>query len=167
MVTQDIKTKKALLIFSDTAKSYRPLYNTLQLQTWLREALYCAESFLLDSGKGGLALKKYSVKEIELSLTLCGAYKIKNLNSRFRGKEKATDVLSFPIYDTLRPDSGDWVKPGRVVNLGDIFICREVALRQSKEFNIQPWKKKFFTSLFMGFFIFVGLIMKFLKRKRP
>jgi probable rRNA maturation factor len=23
-----------------------------------------------------------------------------------------------------------------VVNLGDIFICREVALRQSKEFNV-------------------------------
>jgi probable rRNA maturation factor len=136
MVTQDIKTKKTLLIFNDTAKSHVPLYDTLQLQTWLKEAMSCIGPFLLDSGKGGLALKKYSVKEIELSLTLCGAYKIKSLNSNFRGKEKATDVLSFPIYDTLRPDSGDWVRPGRIVNLGDIFICREVALRQSKEFNV-------------------------------
>ena len=53
-----------------------------------------------------------------------------------RNKNKATDVLSFPIFDTMRFESADWVRPGHIVNLGDIFICKDVALEQSKEFQV-------------------------------
>ena len=76
------------------------------------------------------------MSHVEVDLVLCGAFKIKTLNSSYRDKPKVTDVLSFPVYDTLRSNAEDFVEPGPVVHLGDIFICKDVALRQAKEFGI-------------------------------
>ena len=136
MLTQEIKTKKTLLILSDTSRSVTSLYDVDKFKYWLKEAMTIIEAFLFNSNDGGLSLKKYQVKSIEISMTLCGVKKIKSLNSLYRGKSTKTDVLSFPIFDTMRFESSDWVRPGQRVNLGDIFICREVALKQSKEFQV-------------------------------
>ena len=136
MLTQEIKTKKTLLILSDTSRSVKSLYDVDKFKYWLNEAMTIIEDFLFNSSGGGLSLKKYQVKNIEISMTICGVKKIKSLNSFFRGKSTKTDVLSFPIFDTMRFESADWVRPGQIVNLGDIFICKDVALEQSKEFQV-------------------------------
>lgn len=49
---------------------------------------------------------------------------IKELNRRFRGIDKATDVLSFPAGDETS---------GKTANLGDIAISLERATIQAKE----------------------------------
>lgn len=56
-----------------------------------------------------------------LSLLLTGDAKVRELNRAHRGKDRATDVLSFPADD--------------VVFLGDIAISVETARRQAAEYD--------------------------------
>ncbi len=71
----------------------------------------------------------------EISLVFCGVKKIRSLNRQYRHKDNITDVLSFPIYSSLRKGHKEFVPQG-LINLGDIFICKEVAAKQAREFNI-------------------------------
>lgn len=59
-------------------------------------------------------------KKLEISVNLVGEGKIKNLNKKYRNKDKATDVLSFPLGD----------------GSGDIFICLSIAKMEAKRENI-------------------------------
>jgi probable rRNA maturation factor len=77
-----------------------------------------------------------SVKEVTITLTLCGKAKIKKLNREYRQKDYATDVLSFPVYENLRPDKKSKEKTLPQVELGDLVVCRDVAKTQAKEFGI-------------------------------
>lgn len=54
--------------------------------------------------------------------------KMRDLNAQFRGKDKTTDVLSFPF-------EADDFETGES-NLGDIVISAEQADRQAKENNL-------------------------------
>lgn len=76
------------------------------------------------------------VEVVTLNLTLCGKVKIKSLNRDYRSINKVTDVLSFGIHDNLRTDNKMKQFLPSVINLGDIFICKEVATRQALEFDI-------------------------------
>jgi probable rRNA maturation factor len=76
------------------------------------------------------------VQEVTFNLTLCGKVKIKNLNREFRSVDKMTDVLSFGVHENLRMDKKKKQPDLPVINLGDIFICREVALKQASAFGI-------------------------------
>ena len=79
-----------------------------------------------------LKLKKIPIfkkKNQEFSILLTNKKKMKQLNYRFRKKNKATDVLSFPIQQTLSKKS----------YIGDIAICFEIINKRSKlsNFNIE------------------------------
>ena len=63
----------------------------------------------------------------EISVSFMSADEIQALNRDYRGKDAATDVLSFPVDDTLA------VGPGRP--LGDIVICMDIARRQAEEYE--------------------------------
>lgn len=76
------------------------------------------------------------VKEVTITLTLCGKAKIKKLNKEYRDKDYATDVLSFPVYENLRPDKKSKEKALPQLELGDLVICKDVAKTQAKEFGI-------------------------------
>jgi probable rRNA maturation factor len=76
------------------------------------------------------------VKEVGITLTLCGKAKIRTLNREYRNKDKATDVLSFGIYENLRLDSKPKEKSLPLMELGDLVICKEVARSQAREFGI-------------------------------
>ena len=54
------------------------------------------------------------------TLVLSGTREIKNLNKKFRNKDKSTDVLSFPFYEkkTLKKK----IKKEKEIYLGDIII---------------------------------------------
>ena len=92
----------------------------------LDSAIRVFESFLLKS--------KFmsTVESIEYTLTFCGKAKIKSLNQLYLSKDKITDVLSFPLNDFYHEKDNAHSH----INLGDIFICKEVAYQQSVEFNI-------------------------------
>ena len=60
---------------------------------------------------------------------------MKRLNAYYRGVDKATDVLSFPLSDG--PLSVIGKKPNNTpLPLGDIVICVPTALLQAKEFGV-------------------------------
>lgn len=73
-------------------------------------------------------------KPAEVSVTFVDNDAIKELNRDYRGKDAATDVLSFPISDIpakeyeIEPDTG-------CVVLGDIVISVERAAAQAEEFG--------------------------------
>lgn len=59
-------------------------------------------------------------QKLELSVNLVGETKIKELNKKYRRKNKSTDVLSFPLGD----------------GSGDVFICLSIAKNDAKRENI-------------------------------
>lgn len=78
----------------------------------------------------------HGVKMVSMTMSLCGRAKIKSLNRQYRQIDKVTDVLSFPVYENLRPDKKARGKSLDQMELGDLIICREKALSQSREFGI-------------------------------
>lgn len=65
----------------------------------------------------------------ELSVMLCDDATIRPLNEEWRGKDAATDVLSFPQEEAESP--GVFAVPPMI--LGDIVISTETAARQAEE----------------------------------
>lgn len=64
----------------------------------------------------------------EVSVTLVDDAKIHEMNQKFRGVDRPTDVLSFPLFDE-EPNA-----EGRVM-LGDIVISLERAAEQAKAYG--------------------------------
>lgn len=79
-----------------------------------------------DAVNGTLAYMKYK-KEAEVSVSIVDENEIKKLNKEFRGINKVTDVLSFPIGDK-NPESGEVV-------LGDIVLCADRIISQAQEYG--------------------------------
>ena len=67
----------------------------------------------------------FKSKNHEFSILLTNDKKMKNLNQKFRKKNKTTDVLSFPIR----------IKNKRKIYVGDIAISYEIIKERSKETN--------------------------------
>ncbi len=66
-------------------------------------------------------------RNVELSINLVGENRIRALNKKFRGKNKVTDVLSFPLNEEI----GAQTVTGGIMALGDIFICLPIAERRA------------------------------------
>lgn len=76
------------------------------------------------------------VQDVSISMTLCGKRKIQTMNQKYRNIDKATDVLSFPVFQNLRPDKLSKEKNLPQIELGDLIICKEVAKSQARKFQI-------------------------------
>lgn len=133
MIVQQIKVNKFVLTLVDTSVK-SPWIKKAKLKRYLSACLPIFEDFILN--RSGINLKALGVKEVELSLTLCGEKKITGLNLNYRQKNKKTDVLSFPIHENLRCESEQIFMS--LLNLGDIIICKDVAKRQAASFKITP-----------------------------
>ena len=70
------------------------------------------------------------IYDAEVSVTFCDNEYIRKLNKKYRNKDKATDVLSFPMYDDGDFDPTECIS-GAV--LGDIVISLERAKEQAAE----------------------------------
>lgn len=66
----------------------------------------------------------------EVSVTLCDGEYIHSLNKKYRNVDKATDVLSFPLYEDGELDDIDYTD---VAVLGDVVISIPRAHEQAKE----------------------------------
>jgi len=94
---------------------------------------------VLEAGREELDLKNISV-----SINLVGEVMIKELNVKYRNKEKVTDVLSFPMSERLEIDNWKSEIPREntpVFDLGDIFICLPFAKKEAKSENISIDRK--------------------------
>jgi len=70
-------------------------------------------------------ISSFKRKKHEFSVLLTNSKKMKNLNYKFRKKNKPTDVLSFPSY----------YKEKKSVYIGDIAISYEIVNQRSKNSN--------------------------------
>lgn len=68
--------------------------------------------------------------DASVSVTVCDDAYIRRINKKFREKDRATDVLSFPMYE-----AGEWESEGDFgpIPLGDIVISLERTAAQAKE----------------------------------
>jgi probable rRNA maturation factor len=73
--------------------------------------------------------------DAEISVTIVDDDEIKRLNKRFRGIDKATDVLSFPCFDFKGGDFSILKKNPHPALLGDIVISIETARTQAKSYG--------------------------------
>lgn len=64
--------------------------------------------------------------DTELSVSFLDNEQIKELNNQYRGKDCATDVLSFPMFDDIAEVNGELTP----VPLGDVVISLERAYLQ-------------------------------------
>ena len=64
--------------------------------------------------------KLFKKNTLICSLLLSGPKEIKNLNKKFRKKNKSTDVLSFPFYE--KNQLNNKIREEKEVYLGDIII---------------------------------------------
>ncbi len=69
----------------------------------------------------------YPDHEFEVSITICNDEYIHELNKEYRGKDKPTDVLSFPMLEFDTPEI--------TTLLGDIIISVDTAEKQAKEYG--------------------------------
>ena len=68
--------------------------------------------------------------EASLSVSFVRDPKIRELNRTYRGKDKPTDVLSFPLYEAGEEGDGETERL-----LGDIVISLDTARRQAAEYD--------------------------------
>jgi len=73
---------------------------------------------------------KKEKKEGEVSIVLVGQNKIRKINKFYRGKNRATDVLSFRKDEV----KGEFFLPEGIQELGEILLClREIKKRAKRE----------------------------------
>jgi probable rRNA maturation factor len=100
----------------DSSRSWEPL---------VRKA---AEAAIAESAFPDLA---DSDRAIEMSVTLTGDEEVRALNCKWRGKDKPTNVLSFPMADDL--DFARSNVAGPELLLGDIILAHGVCATEAAE----------------------------------
>lgn len=87
--------------------------------------------FVRRSIEGALGYMNFQ-RDCELSVTFTDNEKIHILNQEYRGVDRPTDVLSFPMYSFA---DGDVPGDNETVSLGDIVISVERAQEQADEYG--------------------------------
>lgn len=74
-------------------------------------------------------------EEAELCIVLANDAFVRTLNKTYRGKDKSTNVLSFPVSAMPAAAGGEpmWVGEGRMVLLGDVVLAEETIAREAGE----------------------------------
>lgn len=101
----------------------RILFNNIK-NPFLRCKIACIFSYAFKDKTKELKLKK---QKFEVGIRFVSREEIRELNNRFRKVDKETDVLSFPLMDFNQIE--------RENLLGDIVICKEVAILQAKKYG--------------------------------
>ena len=107
----------------------RELYITFSATRKFEESSYSLKRVVREAVKATLDYEEFPY-DAEVSVTFCDNEYIRGLNSEFRGIDKHTDVLSFPMYDNGEFDEAE-CSMGAV--LGDIVISIERAKEQALE----------------------------------
>lgn len=95
-----------------------------KLSQWVKKTLHDEKRFIQ-----GLITRPEDNTNIELCIRVVGAEEIKQLNSDYRQKNKATNILSF------ESDVPPFVQDIHL--LGDLVVCHEVLMREANEENIE------------------------------
>jgi probable rRNA maturation factor len=99
-------------------------------------------------------LRQVDESDSSLSVSLVHDREIQVLNKEHRGKDKPTDVLSFPLYDDgADGERGQPHGPERL--LGDVVISVDTARRQAAEYDA-PLQNELYRLLIHGILHVLG-----------
>ena len=76
--------------------------------------------------------------EAQVNLLLTENEQIHEMNREFRGIDRATDVLSFPMIDYPEEEEDCFDPESGELTLGDIVISKEKVLSQAEEYGHSP-----------------------------
>ena len=96
--------------------------------SWLPLVRKAAEAAIAESAYPELADGE---RPVEISIALSGDEQVRALNAKWRGKDKPTNVLSFPMADER--DLGRANVSGTELLLGDIILARGVCEAEAAE----------------------------------
>jgi len=75
--------------------------------------------------------------DVEVSVTIVGDRRMRQLNKKYRNLDDTTDVLSFPLNDPSQKSKAPFVDPpDRTLRLGDIIVSYPQALMGASEKNV-------------------------------
>jgi len=95
---------------------------------WARLAEAAARAAIAESAFPELTA---AARPVEISIVLTGDEEVRALNAEWRGKDKPTNVLSFP---QAQPEElAEAAVPGPELMLGDIVLARETCAREAEE----------------------------------
>ena len=111
--------KRKLMIYFENDQDKMPISYKLK-----RLVRFAVEATLVYEGVA---------RDLEVSVTFTDNEKIRKLNRNFRKIDRATDVLSFPLFDF--DGDGDSMSDELDDMLGDIVLSLERAAEQADEFG--------------------------------
>lgn len=83
-----------------------------------------------------IALKQTKTKDnISVNITVVSQNEIRRLNNEFRGVDKVTDVLSFPLFEKDEIKGEEMLDNFITSDIGDIVICKVRAKQQAQEYG--------------------------------
>ncbi len=85
-----------------------------------------------------LAEKNIQTEEVSISISAVDKEEIHQINKEYRNVDRATDVLSFPIFSREEIDNFSSLedsKKVRAIELGDIIICIDVLQEHAIEYG--------------------------------
>jgi probable rRNA maturation factor len=74
-------------------------------------------------------------RDTEVSVSIVGDRRMKQLNETYRKIPNTTDVLSFPLNESLKEDSQFIEPPDKILRLGDIVVSYPQAVAEAAEEN--------------------------------
>lgn len=105
--------------------------NPLTIEKVLRKALV----HLSSNGRHAFLSDKLILKRLEVSVLCVNDERMRRLNQLYRGIDKTTDVLSFPLMTSEMFSSSYVSRLTSHFSLGDIVISLPQARRQAKEYK--------------------------------
>ena len=97
-------------------------------RSWEKLVRRAAEAAIAESAFPQLT---QSARPVELSVRLADDDEVRALNAKWRGKDKATNVLSFPLANPN--DFSVATIPGQELLLGDIILARGICEAEASE----------------------------------
>lgn len=97
------------------------------------------EALVARAAGATLAYLGYDPAGFEVSVLACDDARIRALNAQFRGRDAATNVLSWPARDLSAETPGDLPEPAQPgtpevpEGLGDLALAHETCLREADE----------------------------------
>lgn len=97
----------------------------------IKKKIYDIVEFLLQH-------ESINADDVDISIQMIDAEQIRKINKEYRGIDKKTDVLSFPIFEKYELDSIKFMtedKRIKEIELGDILLCIDVIEGQAVEYE--------------------------------
>ena len=103
-----------------------------------------------------IVLESEEKRESDLSITLIGPGKMRNLNKRYLGKNRVTDVLAFGQNQKSKTKNQKFpIIPKGGLDVGEIVICLREVKKNAKKFK-SSFKKELTRVLIHGILHLVG-----------